>query len=282
MSSVLPPYLTYLEKYGLLICSTHQRALHKSQVIDHITKTHHDTGFTDAILHPLHLMNLDAAHHMLLSDQPIDPIPLLQAPQPGFQCRQCGQVRRSQQRLRKHLYQQHHLQGYHAQHQETATCWTQALAASAYLFTVTQEVLSPPIRPTRKPSRERSVPRATQGPVTQRTSVQTLPLPHPANPSHFLARFNTIRQNLRRSRVIQSTGQPYEARGFFSNSQYPAFLHGRDAKDLEALFTLDNPDRMTWLSAIIYHLLNQGSSFIQRTSTQSLGALNSFSQDPLN
>jgi hypothetical protein len=82
--------------------------------------------------------------------------------------------------------------------------------------------------------------------------------------------------------VIQTLGETYEARGFFIESQYPAFLSGRDVSELEALFTLENPSYMIWLSAIVYRLLVRGDALLLRTTTQSLSALNTFSQDPIN
>jgi hypothetical protein len=81
--------------------------------------------------------------------------------------------------------------------------------------------------------------------------------------------------------VIQTLGETYEARGFFTESRYPTFLSGRDSSDLEALFTLENPDHMIWLSAIVYRLMHRGDALIPSTTTQSLSALNTFSQDPM-
>jgi len=86
---------------------------------------------------------------------------------------------------------------------------------------------------------------------------------------------------MKASRVIDSFGAPYEARGFSTESQYPAFLSGRDLSELEALFTLESPSYMIWLSAIVYRLLVRGDALIARTTTQSLSALNTFTQDPM-
>ena len=281
MSSILPPYLTYYQVYGLIICSTHQIALHETKILDHIIKDHHDTTIRLCDLDDIGLVTLETAHHMITSDQPITPIPTLQDPQPGFQCKRCGLVRRSQRRIRDHLYQDHHIQGYQAQDKEATSCLVQALVGSAYLFTVTQQPLSPPSLPTRKRSRELSVASASLGPTTQRSRLSTLSQSCLPDPTTFIASLQAQRQTLRASRVIHTTSETYKARGFFTDSQYPSFLDSRDAKDLEALFTLEDPNQTTWLTSIIYRLLSQGSSLIPSTNTQSLGAVNSFSQDPI-
>lgn len=280
MSSILPTYLTYYDQYGLIICSTHQSALHETKILDHMTKSHYDKPLNSSYLDSLRLVSLETAHHMIVSSQPIHPILGLKDPQLGFQCKLCGLVRLSQRRIRDHLYQDHQIQGYQAQDQQATSCLVQALVGSAYLFTTTLEPLSLPNRPTQKRPRELSIASASQGPITQRTRVDNS-LPQVSDPSQFLASFTTLRQTLRGSTVINLTGETYEARGFFTDSQYPIFLNGRDTKDLEVLFTLENPDHITWLSAIVYRLLHQGSSLIGRTNTQTLGVLNSFSQDPI-
>lgn len=280
MSSVLPTYLTYYDQYGLIICSTHQLALHETKIQDHVTKIHHDKPLDLSYLDSLRLVSLETAHHMIISNQPIHPIRSLKDPQRGFQCQRCGLVRLSQRRIRDHILHAYSIQGSKAQDQEITSCLVQALAESAYLFTTSPQPLSLPTLPTRKRSRELSVASASQEPTTQRTRVKES-LPQQSDPAQFLASFATLRQTLRASRVIKSTGETYEARGFFTDSQYPIFLDGRDAKDLEVLFALENPDQITWLSAIVYRLLHQGSLLIRSTSTQSLGALNSFSQDPI-
>ncbi|KAJ5282020.1 hypothetical protein N7478_007392, partial [Penicillium angulare] len=89
-----------------------------------------------------------------------------------------------------------------------------------------------------------------------------------------------LRSSLKQSRVIQPLDETYEARGFFTDSQYPAYLAGRDAAELETLFTLQSPEQMIWLSAIIYQLISLGNSYIQTASPQTRAALNSFSLDP--
>lgn len=137
MSSILPPYLTYSEKYGLIICSTHQSALHETKILDHITKLHHDLAFYQSMLDPFRLVTLETAHHMITSDQPIPPIPTLRPPLPGFQCTRCGLVRLSQRRIRDHILHTYYIQGSKGQDQEITPCLVQALEGSAYLFTVT-------------------------------------------------------------------------------------------------------------------------------------------------
>jgi hypothetical protein len=74
----------------------------------------------------------------------------------------------------------------------------------------------------------------------------------------------------------------HEASSFFSESGYPTFLNGKDAGDLERLFTLEDPDQAAYLFAIIHRLLSLGQNQMKHTTTQSLAAINSFSQDPTN
>ncbi|KAJ5880162.1 uncharacterized protein N7473_011215 [Penicillium subrubescens] len=159
----------------------------------------------------------------------------------------------------------------------------QALKGSAYLFSVTKPTLPLPALPTRKRSRELSLASASQAPTPQRLRVVAQSTPNDSEiRAAFLASFGTFRQSLKESRVIKTSGETYEARGFFTESQYPTFLSGRDSSELEALFTLDNTSHMIWLSAIVYRLLVRGDTLISRTTIQSLSALNTFSQDPIN
>lgn len=283
MSSLLPPFLTYHPQYGLIICSTHQTALHKTKILDHVTKDHPGSELNQSDLDAYHLSSLLAAHHMIQADQPIHPILSLKAAQEGFQCNRCHTIRLKQRKIRDHLLKDHHLRGYQAQDLEATPCLVQALEGSAYLFRVTQDTLPLPALPTRKRSRELSLPSASLAPTPQRPRGVAQSTPDDsAIRAAFLAGFGTFRQSLKESRVIQAFGETYEARGFFTESQYPAFLSGRDSSELEALFTLESPSHMTWLSAIVYRLLLRGDALISRTTTQSLSALNTFSQDPIN
>jgi hypothetical protein len=280
MSSVLPPYLTYWQQYGLIICSTHQTALHDTKIIDHLTKHHYETSINQSDLDTYHITTIATSHHMILADQPIDLIPHLKPPQLGYQCNQCNHLRLRLKNLRDHLFQAHQVSGYQAQDDQIITCPIQALAGAAYLFRVKAPDQT---QPTTKRSRQLSLPNSTLAPLPQRPRLQNHQTPQAATlQAQFLARFDTLRQSLKSSRVIHTQSETYEARGFFTNSQYPLFLNGRDAADLEHLFALDNPDQMIWLSAIIYRLFRQGQALIPHTSTQSLSALNSFSQDPIN
>ncbi|CAI7640744.1 unnamed protein product [Penicillium pancosmium] len=276
MSSVLPPYLAYYQEYGLIICSTHQSALHKTKILHHMTKLHHETALNQSDLDTLHLASLATAHHIITSDQPVAPIPTLKPPQRGFQCKQCKFIRLSQKNIRDHMCKAHLIQGYQPQDQEIASCLVQALHPPAYLFTVADQSRVLPTQPSRKRLRELSIATPSQRLRVDQSQLQL------SLSATFLERFHTLRQSLKQSRIIQATGEPYEARGFFSDSQYPIYLSGRDAADLEVLFALENPDHMIWLSAILYHLLSQGDILIRSTSIQSLGALNCFSQDPTN
>ena len=219
---------------------------------------------------------------MIQSDQPIHPIASLKPTQPGFQCNRCHAIRLSQRTIRDHLSKDHQIRGYQAQDLAATACLVQALEGNAYLFSVTKPTLPLPALPTRKRSRELSLASASLAPTTQRPRVVALSDPdQSAIRDAFLANFGTIRQSLKESTVIQTLGETYEARGFFTESRYPSFLSGRDLSDLETLFTLENPSHMTWLAAIVYRLLRRGDALIARTTTQSLGALNTFSQDPL-
>lgn len=276
MSSVLPPYLAYNQQYGLVICSTHQSALHNTKILHHITKLHHETALNQSDLDTLHLASLATAHHIITSDQPVAPIPTLKPPQPGLQCNQCNLIRLSQRTMRDHIFHAHSIRGYYAQDLEITPCLVQALHPPAYLFTVVDQSCLLPTQPTRKRSRQLSIATTSQRLRVDQSQLQ------PSLLTTFLETFHTLRQSLKQSRVIQATSEPYEARGFFSDSQYPIYLSGRDAADLEVLFTLENPDHMTWLSAILYRLLSQGDTLIRSTSIQSLSALNCFSQDPTN
>lgn len=177
MSSILPPYLTYYQEYGLIICSTHQLALHKTKIFDHMTKIHHETAFDQSDLDSLHLASLATTHHMITSEQPVSPIPMLKPPQPGFQCKQCNLIRLSQKAIRDHVFQAHLIRGYQAQDLEIASCLVQALEGSAYLFSIAEQSLKLPKLPTRKRSRELSLASTTLGPTTQRSRVDSLSLP---------------------------------------------------------------------------------------------------------
>ncbi|KAH3099613.1 hypothetical protein KXW11_007877, partial [Aspergillus fumigatus] len=104
----------------------------------------------------------------------------------------------------------------------------------------------------------------------------------PNQASTYLASFQAHRQNLKASRVIQVLDAAHEASSFFSESGYPTFLDGKDAGDLERLFTLEDLDQAAYLFAIIHRLLSLGQNQMKHTTTQSLAAINSFSQDPTN
>ena len=80
MALVLPPYLTYYQEYGLIICSTHQLALHETKILDHVTKIHHDSALHQSDLDTLRLASLATAHQMITSHQPVPPISTLRPP----------------------------------------------------------------------------------------------------------------------------------------------------------------------------------------------------------
>lgn len=288
MSSFLPPFLIYHNQYGLLTCRIHQIALHPTKILDHITKHHHDITLAQSDLDSLGVKPLVSSLHLIQEAQPITPIPSLHDPQAGFQCKQCKILRLSQQKMRNHISETHDIKGFTSQDSEMLGCLVQALEGSAYLFQVTRLTqLSGSTLPTRKRTREPSLISPTSRPTPQRSRVQSPPLlPLPDQPQastihqSFLMKFHAQRQSLKKSRVIRTLGATHESRSFFNESQYAIFLDGRDATDLEGLFRLDDPDQMTWLSIILHHLILIGQNQMKNTTTQSLAALNSFSQDP--
>jgi hypothetical protein len=282
MSAVLPGYLHYYAEYGLIICATHQTALYDTKIVDHITKLHGDIHFTQANLSGFDIMPLHTVHHLIMEKHPIEPFSTLQPPQNGFECKICKSLRLTQRKIRDHLNQSHGIIGYQAQDTEATLCPIQALEGSAYLFKIAEARLSAPATLARKRSRELSLSSSaipsSQYPRQRLAGHTQTP---EALSNSFLAQFTSLRTSLKASRVIQPLAETYEARGFFTDSQYPSFLAGRDAAELEALFTLDSPDNMTWLSTIVHCLLSQGNNMIQSTSVQTLGTLNSFSSDPV-
>lgn len=212
MSPVLPPYLTYYQEYGLVICSTHQLALHETKILDHVAKIYHDSALDQSDLDSLRLASLATAHHIITSDQPVPSISTLKPPQPGFKCKRCNLVRLSQRTIRDHILSAYGIQGSKGQDKEITRCLVQALEGSAYLFTVIEQSLLLPTLPTRKRSRELSLATTSQRPRVAES------LPHPPSLALFLERFQALRLSLKQSRVIKATGESYEARGFFSDS----------------------------------------------------------------
>jgi hypothetical protein len=246
MSSLLPSFLTYHHQYRLIICAIHQTALHETKILEHVAKDHPGFTLNQSDLDTFDLAIMQAAHRSILDHQPIPLITSLAPAQLGFQCNRCGIIRLKQRRIREHLSKDHHVRGYHAQDQEATPCLVQALEGDAYLFSVTKDTLPLPALPTRKRSRELSLPSASYPPTTQRPRVVAKVDPNDsAIRAAFIARVSSFRQSLKESRVIQTFSETYKARGFFTESQYPAFLSGRDASELEALFTLEHPSHIT-------------------------------------
>ncbi|KAL3428545.1 hypothetical protein BDV09DRAFT_201535, partial [Aspergillus tetrazonus] len=85
---------------------------------------------------------------------------------------------------------------------------------------------------------------------------------------------------IRADRTIHTLGATYEAHAFHAESKYPAFLNGRDAAQLEALFDL-NDYHAAFLVAAILQVLADSQAKLAQTSRPALCQLNSFSQDQI-
>ncbi|KAL3412624.1 telomere-associated RecQ helicase [Aspergillus fumigatus] len=278
MADPLPPFFSYYSEYFLLTCSACLTAIHPTKISDHLTTEHPGTHVTPEALDSIRIM----------TSQPIDPIPTLASPREGFQCKVCKLVRLSQRTMRNHIHDIHQINGYGPQDARMTSCLIQALEGTSYLFRVNPPATRPSQASTstlasRKRTREPSLIGSTPGPSNQRSRVHSPDQPE-ASAIHqsYLASFQALRQNLKASRVIQVLDATHEASSFFSESGYPAFLNGKDAGDLERLFTLEDPDQSAYLFTIIHRLLSLGQNQMKHTTTQSLAAINSFSQDPIN
>lgn len=288
MAALLPPFFTYYSEYFLLTCSACLTAIHPTKISDHLNAEHPGTHVTQQALDSIRVAALTTSHNQIMTEQPIHPVPTLASPREGFQCKLCKLVRLGHRTMRNHIHDIHQINGYGPQDAEMASCLIQALEGTSYLFRVNPPATMPnqastSTRASRKRTREPSLIGSTPGPSIQRSRVHSPDQPGTSTiHQSCLASFQAHRQNLKASRVIQVLDAAHEASSFFSESGYPTFLNGKDAGDLERLFTLEDLDQAADLFAIIHRLLSLGQNQMKHTTTQSLAAINSFSQDPTN